>query len=294
MKSAGLQGRIIMLIILLALLFNIERITVSQDNSMVMSSFVYLLGFTGALLPFAIPINSTAGSQILVAVIFALYFFCSWVLRLGHPLWGTATYLSVTELILLAAIVNLAQLVAREARVFLQQAKLFSITEQPSFAPNLMQERHKLEVEMARCRRYERNLGVILFEPEQPIHTNHQSEPELHPAISQSLMMRAISQILLRQVRRPDWLLNDLVNNRFIIVCPESNQKVLEIASSRLIATLHRQLNITVRHGYAAFPEDAVTSEALILIAQSRFQASISDDHSITHPLEKAIENTGG
>lgn len=294
MKTLGLQSKLIMLIILLALLFNIERLVIDQDNHVVVSSFVYLLGFIGALLPFVIPVNGKVGSEILVAVIIGLYFFCSSVLDLGHPLWGSNTYLSATELVILVAIVNSAQGLAREGRLLLQQAELFSVTEQPFSCPTLEQERHKLEVEMARCRRYERNLGIILVEPEQTMQVGPESDQQLHPVISHSLMMRAIGQFLLRHVRRPDWVMNDAANNRFLIVCPESTHRDLETASNRLISSLHRQLSIAVKHGFATFPDDAVTSEGLILIALSRFQVSIADDQSVVKPLKQAVESTGG
>jgi hypothetical protein len=283
MKDFSLQKKIVILIILLAILFNIGRIAIDQESYVVMSSFVYLLAFVGVLLPFVIHINGKAGSEVFVLAMIGLYFFCSSVLHLGHSLWGVNTYLSITELLLLTAIVNLTQALALEVRQLLQQSELFLATEQSVACPTLEQDRAKLEVEMVRCRRYGRNLGIILIEPQKPVPTDQDVSPQLHPVISNCLLMRAIGHFLLQHLRRPDWILNDVARNRFMIVCPESTITDLENTTNRLNTSLQLQLNILVKHGYATFPDDAVTSEGLILTAQNRFQVSTIDDDPLAN-----------
>jgi hypothetical protein len=95
---------------------------------------------------------------------------------------------------------------------------------------------------------------------------------DIHPVISKSLIMRAAGHFLQRHMRRPDWLLEDVEKNRFVLVCPESNGTEVQKAVIRIGTLLGDHLGIVTNLGYAAFPDDAVTLEDIFSIAESRFE----------------------
>jgi hypothetical protein len=275
----GFKKKIVLLIILMMIFFNIERIDVGQENLINMNSFVYVLGSIGVLVPFFVHIKGRFSLEILVMAIIGIYFFCSTILSKSHPLWGGIyTYLSITELVFFVAIVNLAQSVAKETRILSQQVEFFFLSEQPTACPTLDQSMNKLEVEITRCRRYKRNLGVILVEPQYDLHLTVESMQDMHPIISKSLILRAVGNFLQLHIRRPDWVLNNVAKNQFIIVCPESDCVDLENAITRLHDSIYCHLKILANIGYAAFPDDAITLEGLFLKAESRLSLSSGEN----------------
>jgi hypothetical protein len=194
------------------------------------------------------------------------------VLQTGDSLWDRGNiYLSLGELAFLAAIVSLAHSIAGELSVLLRQSEAFSVLGQPFACPTLEAQRSRIEAEIIRCRRYERSLGIIVIEPQ---YARDGSNTLLHPVISKSLVMRAVSHVLQRHIRRPDWIVDDVAKHRLVIICPESDCRELEEAIVRLDDALYSHLDVTVNIGYAAFPSDAVTLEGLFSVAQSRLPLS--------------------
>jgi hypothetical protein len=85
--------------------------------------------------------------------------------------------------------------------------------------------------------------------------------------------MRVIGNILKKSARRSDLMMEDLQDSsyvRYVLVCPETGLTGLLKLIEHKRATLQEEIGIPMSFGCAAFPNDAVTFEDLLLVAEYR------------------------
>jgi GGDEF domain-containing protein len=89
-----------------------------------------------------------------------------------------------------------------------------------------------------------------------------------------------IGQIVDEQIRQIDIVYRDRAN-RFVILCPETDQKNSRGLAERITSAIETKTGMHVLWSVAAFPEDAINFEDLLGVATSK----------LTHPpvLEQSI-----
>jgi hypothetical protein len=152
--------KVAFLILVLGVVFNIERFDVDQQSLLNMDSFIYILITLGALLPFFIRLHWKYASAVLFSIVLSLYFSYKVLLSHGHPLLGNInTYITICEVAFLLLITSIAQSIAKELRLFQEHSDILL---EPGFDSESSALK-RIDIEMVRSRRHERNLGIILI-----------------------------------------------------------------------------------------------------------------------------------
>ncbi len=130
-----------------------------------------------------------------------------------------------------------------------------------------------LESELYRSRRYDHkfNIHILNFD----VIENNQKE-EVLKDMMKKILNRFISfktyEKLRANLRRSDIICNIDKNNKnqkFFLLCPESDQDHISIVERKL-SELAKEMNVNLSIGSASFPLEAVTSQELLKIANDR------------------------
>ena len=130
-----------------------------------------------------------------------------------------------------------------------------------------------LESELYRSRRYDHkfNIHILNFD----VIENNQKE-EVLKDMMKKILNRFISfktyEILRANLRRSDIICNIDKNNKnqkFLLLCPESDQDHISIVERKL-SELAKEMNVNLSIGSASFPLEAVTNQELLKIANDR------------------------
>ncbi len=271
MKS--IQWSIIGLIISLSVFLNIERLDYIEDNIINISSFVYVLGILSSIAIITFRKIWRLNVIILVIATLGTYLFFKLVIFTNQPLIGDIqTYVSFTEATLLCALIVLAKQVTSSLSLFEEMLETLALPNGTSRVPSLDEAVEDLKGEMHLSRRHERSLSVIVVD--------YKSKPvqdflERVCDDFRSLMIKryaavCTSRILNGAIRRTDRLIELRHNNRFVIVCHETNQEGLDNLVQRIKSDVATELGIPVACGTARFPEEALTLEDLLKEAETK------------------------
>ena len=83
----------------------------------------------------------------------------------------------------------------------------------------------------------------------------------------------SLAQLLTREARRTDLIMDPEDENGFIMLCPETNSAGSEILAARLEETVREELGVNIKCGYASFPDEALTFEDLLQKAEFNLSA---------------------
>jgi hypothetical protein len=147
-----------------------------------------------------------------------------------------------------------------------------------------------LEAEIARARRYEHALSIVVLSTRPPLegihggratHTN--GKPPIDAALPQvvSLLAAAALRDVLRQ---SDIVCYQPTADRFVLAFAESNADEAREALRRINTLLRDRLRLEACAGLARFPQDALTLEGLVAIAADRARDATAALSSHTAP----------
>jgi hypothetical protein len=145
-----------------------------------------------------------------------------------------------------------------------------ALTAFPNRAHDIHAESERIKIEFTRSRRYHRPLSLVVIEAESE---DEKSSREMLRSIQHDLLNRftsaRIGQIIDDRIRQTDLVLRDH-RGRFMILCPETDFANAILLGSRISRAIRERANHEVLFGTAAFPEDALTFEDLLLKARER------------------------
>ena len=130
----------------------------------------------------------------------------------------------------------------------------------------------ELEAELARARRYEHDLSIVVLSarplthgtpPQQGLRRSHETKlPQ---------MVALLAAVALREVlRRSDVVCYQPAENRFVLALAESDEDDARRAVGRIRSHFRTRMRLRMRAGIARFPADAFTLDELIGVAASR------------------------
>lgn len=272
-----LRKLIIFLILGLAFLMNIERLDLGETNLIDISTFVYVLGVVAVIgiislqkvIP--VPLSTTAFLVFTVYIILKLYIFNR------HPfLGGIHTYVSITEVSLLVLLVALAYRLAELLTEFEEIVQNLILPNTGRRVVNMDDAIERVKSELAMSRRHERPLSIIVAEPSVDSLLAHRNR--IIEEISQSIAARYLSKTMAKNlseiIRRPDIVIEQTGQNRFIILCMQTGSDGLDKLLDRIHSITNNDPNgVSVKCGVASFPQDAVTFEELVKKAESHLNS---------------------
>jgi diguanylate cyclase (GGDEF)-like protein len=165
---------------------------------------------------------------------------------------------------------KIENLIARRALAVAEQAEYDPVT----MLPNRAAFNRKLRDEVARARRYQRELSLVLFDVDRFKSVNDEFG---HPA--GDLVLAQVARLLKSSLRQSDAVFR-YGGDEFASICPETSRAAMAHALRRLESNLrawgaeaHLSEHFGISWGVASFPADASGETELIGIADKRLYA---------------------
>ncbi len=273
----------IILIAGLTIFFNLERLDVGQENIINLSTFVYVIGALATISIIALPFLWRSELYIALALWVGIYVVSKLLIFNEEPLLGGInTYLTITELVLLSILIWLTHIVARSIHEFEEAVEKITLPRVSRHVRSLEEGGEAIQLEIIRSRRHNRPLSVVVVEPEEESIqiTLHRIVHEVQQSMMVRYVITSLARVLSSVLRRTDLMLEQQEQNRFILLCPETDAAGVQVVVDRIQAAAANQLGITVRCGTASFPEQQLTFEQLVEHAKARL-------HSPAEPAEQ-------
>lgn len=265
------------LIIYLAVLFNLERVTLQDVHIIDIKGFVYV--FIAVMILLIISLSFLRRVRFLPLIIGSTILYA--IGKFGpYKAWTTwdeySIYLIITELSLIFIGLILALEVGRNIEDFNNAVE--SITFNGMERARLLSEaRVEIDKEVFRSRRYHRPLTMLMVRPESdPIEVILQSAIE---EVHRSMVGRHLAVNLARSInnvlRMTDMVIDLEDNRRFAILLPETSSEHSDLLIER-IQRIAGEKGISVTCGKASFPDDALTLDDLIKQADKNLSFSFT------------------
>lgn len=279
-----LKRLILYLLIALVFFFNIERLDFNQENIVNIRSFVYLLAIFAVFSIIATPIFLRFSASLTSAFWLSIYVVLHLVLLKGQAFLSDI-YITVTEIGMLVVLTVLAYQVAQSLQEFKQAVESIAMTHLQG-ALLLDDAGDFIRKEMRRSRQYQRSLSVIVAKPN--LQSLKDPLPPLVQEVQETIVNRfaraKLASLISEEVQLVNTVLEDPENDRFIIVCPESDQASVSILAEKICNAMKQNLGVDVCCGTASFPDMALTFEELVTQAEKSemlYKASrFSNEHS--------------
>lgn len=279
-----LRQLIIASLIGLTLLFNIERLDFGSENVIDIGSFVYVLGIIAAISVIVFPILWRSHVAIALALWLSLYFFSKLFLFNQRPLLGGIyTYISITEVTLVAISIWLSHILARAIYDFEKAVENITLRNASRRVRRLNDAMDDIQVEMFRSRHHHHPLSLVVVEPKpEALQTTlHRAVREVQERMMHSYIINSMAQTLSKYLRRTDLILEQRDQGRFIILCPETSANELRLLVEYIQTIVAKQLGTAVTCGVATFPDEALTFEELVRRAESHVYQPANRNDSI-------------
>ncbi|MDP1546009.1 MAG: diguanylate cyclase [Anaerolineales bacterium] len=128
----------------------------------------------------------------------------------------------------------------------------------------------KIKIEITRSRRYHRPLGFLLLQVNLTEHVKGgQVFFNVQRDLSNRFSFARTGQIIDEHIRQTDMVFRDQ-NNRFVILCPETNYQNSQALAQRISEAVQQETGLGVSWGSATFPDDALNFDDLMDVAVSR------------------------
>jgi len=123
-----------------------------------------------------------------------------------------------------------------------------------------------IEIEVQRSRRYQRALSVVVVEPDPATIRKVMvtTVEEIQNNLARRYAMSQLSEAIGSAARKPDVLIRLDQSDRFVILCPEADADSTSALRHRIQAAVKSRLGVSISMGVASFPDDALTFEELM------------------------------
>ena len=280
----------VILIIALAVFYNIERLDLGQVNPIDIASIVYVLGLLAAISVITLPILQRSSVVVSLSLWAGIYLLTKLLLMFffnGRPLiGGVYTYLGITELVLLLIVVWLAHDFAAGLHEFAVAVERITFSVSDRHVRQYHGVDEDIQVEMFRCRHNHHPLSIILVKPDPDSiqATLHRLAQEVQQKMLSGYVINNMACTLKKYLRLTDLILEQREQGRFIIVCPETNAADSKLVVEYIQSVATEQLGTPIAYGMATFPDEAVTFEELMERAEAALRSSNGKGATLTSP----------
>ncbi|MCC6147950.1 MAG: hypothetical protein IT308_10325 [Anaerolineaceae bacterium] len=272
----------IIMILYLALVFNLERIGLAGGTVLKIHPVLYIflvLASVGTLL-----IPSLNRLSVYFYSIFwgALYLFARAFIFADIPiLGGDSTLVVIAELSLLILGVFLSCKVAAQQKEYENFVEKVSMPAASNPILDGSNAEDQIKVEFIRSRRHNRPLALLVVEPSSGSFNAElrRSVQELQKKMTQRFLVATLAQLISTEARRTDLVISKNDHGRFVILCPETSSEGSIRLAERIQMVAMEQLGISMVFGIASFPDEALTYEDLLNKAEFQMQ------HFVALPL---------
>lgn len=277
---------IILLVLFLAVFFNLERIAPPDTGLFAIGSFVYILTTIAAVFTMLLR-TFTHMKPAYMSIMWGLfYLFLKLSVFNGSPFWGQDfSVVTLVEIAFLLAGVALAQAIGSQLQNFNNAVETITFANSPE-SRNFRDEIENINSEIYRSRRYNHPLTMIMFQPSrdsQQLMLN-KSVQEVYQSLTSRFVAISVAKVLRENIRRSDHLIEQPEKGRYIVLTPETDKE----QSDRVIEKIReaaRSLDTDVTVGVSSFPEDALNLEDLLK------QAEVDLSKNLVNRIDAAQNN---
>ncbi|MEW6716749.1 MAG: hypothetical protein AB1345_04500 [Chloroflexota bacterium] len=270
-----LRFSVLLLLILTAILFNIERIDIGAERDIInIQSFVYVIAGVSVLLMIAFPIILRLSVFLQLAFWLVLYLVVKLFVFTSRPLiGGVYTYLSIAEMALISLSVAIAYVVARQFTDAEDTIANITLDGVSNRVLRLDSAKDEVSREFIRSRRYQRPLSILLLQlDDEAVNISvHNTAKEIMRDLMRRYTMTSLLRSIDAQLRRSDLVLEEPKKNRLILVLPETDATGSSMLANRIKEAISDHLGISISCGLASFPDQALTFEELIHRAEASY-----------------------
>jgi lipopolysaccharide/colanic/teichoic acid biosynthesis glycosyltransferase len=250
-------ANIVVLLIGMAVLFNVERLDFGSDNLINISSFVYVIASLAVVAIIAIPWMMRLSPFLLACIFLSLYLATKLFIFNDHPMiGGVYTWISCVEVVMLSALVFVAHRLAHALRVFETTYGKTRLADVRRTASPMVSAAEMVRTALALCRRHNQPLSVVVVA----------SDASAGPSTPDT----RLTDLVLPLLRGTDLLMEQPSGGHLVIVCQQTDAEGAEILIRRIRAEARGQLSMSVNCAMASFPDDGVTFEGLAHRAEDR------------------------
>jgi GGDEF domain-containing protein len=269
---AQVRWRVITLLLWLALFFNIERIDLDLGtvDTINLPSVIYVVAIGGAILAL-LPLVQRSPHGLLLATAVTLAGYIGALLALNEPIIGEIEiYLTFTGIFMLLTTVALAYNVGRCLQDFLAAVEDLTFSDKGGQLRSTGDAQDLVHMEMIRSRRSQRPLSLMVIQAD-PASVNmllHRMIQDVQRMMMQRYLLATLARVLSRYMRRTDIIIEGEQSGRLVVLAPETQRDEADLLGERLTKTAHERLGISASYSVAAFPDQALTYEELLSIAE--------------------------
>ena len=273
-----LRVYLLLLLVFTGITLNIERLDFGPKEDVInLASFVYLLFGAAVISTILMPRKWKLSTRTITIFWVVVYTILKFAIGDDRPvIGGLYTYITIAEIFALVVLVILTRMVMENLLGLEETVANITLADVSNRVIDMDSATPSINMEFARSRRYNRPIGVVVIKltPE-----NVQANiDELSKDILRTMMSRYSMSNLIRaidkEIRRPDLILEQHKENRIVLLLPESDIEATRAVSGNVQEVARTRIGSTVAIGTAAFPEDAITFEDLVLHAESAIDVS--------------------
>lgn len=280
-----LRNSIFLLIAFLIVVFGISNVQSFEDNVLDFHPAFFIMltlaAFGGVLIPSKISIYFYIGLWAVIYILVWVYYF-----RL-LPVPRNVQVLGV-QFILIEISAGLSYFVGRQVQQIDALVRGLSVSAYPNRTLDLKAGSEIINTEVTRSRRYKRTYSTLVLKLE---FADTKDEPQHNEAIQRDLLRRfaiaKMGQIINEFARQTDMIFSDQFD-RFILLCPETDSQKSTVLAERISKSINEKMGACMTWGTASFPQDALTFEDLVELANRRMASlkskSVVLDHSVSEP----------
>lgn len=268
----SLRLNIALLLAWMTVFFNIERLDVGGVDTINLASSVYVVAVVAMLLPL---LTFFRRRPVYVTVIPALLLLAVSFGYENRPVvGGFYTYITLVEIILLTGVAVMAHRVGTSLEEFHRAVEIVTLKDKNIRLHSLSDAQEKVETEMGSSRRTQRPLSLLIFQADASSLNMimHRFVQELQRSMMQRYVLAMTARVLSRHLRRTDLIIEDGKPGRLMLVAPNTSDEHASLLGERLTHLVKDRLGITAQYGVATFPEQALTFDELVTVAEKELR----------------------
>lgn len=272
---------IVATILALSLLFNLERLDFGGQNTINISSIVYVLATALVLGTLILSRSMRPGTIPTVLIWMSLYVGCRIVFS-NHPLLGGLhTYLTTSEAAFMGVLALLTAKLVESLRHFEDAVSTLTLASTDSNVKSIEAAADEVRRVLLYARRTERPLTVIAVEPTLGTRstTIRRAVERLQQAMLRRFMVNTTANVVADTIRRTDIPVQKAADGRLLVVCPDTDVETANTVVNHISAALEQKVGVRASFGLASFPSEALSFDDLFARAEARLlEAKSAED----------------
>lgn len=299
---ASIRWRIILLLAWLMLFFNIERLDIAGRDTIDIASGVYVVAIAAAVAGI-MPFFQRRSVLLLAAATLLAYGLVVIFDPKRQLVGGMHTYITFTGLFLLLVTVMLAYRVGQALEEFVGAVEEITFSNKGRQLHSLKEAEDIVHLEMISSRRHQRPLSLVLLQTDASSLNMlmHRLVQDVQRSMMQRYVLVTVARVLSKYLRRTDIVIEGQKPGRFVLLAPETTEQEATALGIRMAHLAADKLGVATRYSVATFPQQALTFEDLLAMAEQRLReqdtagaAPLAPEEAITTRVEQQAFEVNG